>query len=224
MLSFIGKFPLPPLHALPRLFFSSHSQVIRPSSHPPPQGTRTPLSQPLSPLPSPLFLSQTPSARSRLWGAAGGREGGGVPGVGRRKGPKASVCTAPGGLPRSTGALLQNLGRSLLQRARLTAKGGGRGKSPRGASRHILVVSRSHLRPPSKSGLLRRPHISGPGRGKGTAPSCQTGGLLSEKAICRARSGGGAQHWFRTQALVPALVLGGLWAGSTSFQPSLALR
>lgn len=130
MLSFIGKFPLPPLHALPRLFFSSHSQVIR---SPPQRHTHTPIPAPFSAPLSALSPSDSLGSLTAVgccWGP--GRWRGAR--CGEAEGAESrSVCTAPRGLPRSTGALLQNLGRSPLQRARLSARVGGRGKSSRGS-------------------------------------------------------------------------------------------
>lgn len=90
---------------------------------------------------------------------------------------------------------------------------GGRGNYPRGGiqphpnSVPLSHAPRSRHRAPPGAGFPRDPHVSGLGRGDGTAVSCQAGGLRSEKAIFRGGSSGETKSWLCTYAPVLELFL-----------------
>lgn len=145
-MSFIGKFPLPPLHALPQLFFSSHSQVFwLPHTH-----AHTSLPRPLSRFPSPWFLFQNcfgwRSALERCGGAGPGGCEGAQP-------PERCCCGVSEPLAACAGAAAPSgrgkpapPGLSSPQRARLVAKR-RKGEITHGAaSRHIPILTRFSTR------------------------------------------------------------------------------
>lgn len=207
MLSFIGKFPLPPLPALPQLFFFKPftSDLASPPPHPTPPATH------IHPYPSPILGFPLRGFSLRLpwfalgflggvlrpcWGGGdkggtrahrgGGCRGGGCPG-------------AAGGCPHLSD-FLRCSGHGLQRE-------GGRGSiqtHPNPAP--LSHTPRSRLRAHPGSGYPRQPHVLGLGRGNGTAWSWQAVGLRSEKAIFRGGSSGGTEHWLRAYALVLELV------------------
>lgn len=178
MLSFIGKFPLPPLHALPRLFFSSHSQVIWP---PPPHThtytlTPTPFSASLSAV-SRSGSSGSLSAVGWCWEGGQGREVVGVPlhplrCCGGASGPP-SACPGGAAAPEQPGTNPHLSGFPRRSGHGFQRKG-GKGNYPPGsiqAHPNFVPLSRtprSRHRAPPGPGSPRESHISGLGRG-GTA-------------------------------------------------------
>lgn len=174
MLSFIGKFPLPPLPALPQLFFFKPftSDLASPPPPHPPRDTHPSLPQPHSRLPSPRFLPPAPLVRTRVFGGVlrpcwgggdkrgtrahrgGGCRGGGCPGT-------------AGGCPHLSD-FLRCSGHGLRRE-------GGRGNYPRGSIQThpnpapLSHAPRSRLRAHPGSGYPRQPHVFGLGRGNGTA-------------------------------------------------------
>lgn len=190
----------PPPRPPPIIFFSSHSQVIRP---PPTHAyilTPSPFSASLSVVSaSGSFGSH--SALGRCWGTAvGGYGGARAPPCAAAEGPAGRLVPAPGGwLPRS-GRDNPHLSGFPRCRGQGLQRRGGRGNYPPGSiqahpnSVPLSQAPRSHPRAPPGSGFPKDPHVSGLGRGEGTASSCQAGGLRSEKAIFRGGGSGEAKH------------------------------